>query len=165
MCICIILFIEFPDLQLHIDPVIDSVYIIDSCNFRLYFFFCRDFFVSLSHPLFHPATLFLAIPLHMAHPAPPPAPPTAIPPTSPSHVVPSFSLDDEDPSESSSGLSSGPNDNYTPAEPHMANGFLSSASDWRQHPPHWRSVQSGPLLPRLWPWAIGLVSLYFSERW
>ena len=64
----------------------------------------------------------------MAHPAPPPA----TPPASPPQVVPFLSPDDEDPSEASESSfdsSSRPNDDYTPAEPGMANGFLSSASD------------------------------------
>ena len=47
-----VLFIEFPELHIHLDPFIDSVYISGSCRFRLYFFFCRDFAVPLMHPLF-----------------------------------------------------------------------------------------------------------------
>ena len=78
----------------------------------------------------------------MTHPFPPPvvavaapAVPSVAPPVlgSPPHMVPSLSLnDEEDPSEasaSSHGSSSGPSDNYTPAEPGMANEFLSSTSD------------------------------------
>ena len=79
-----ILFIEFLDLQFHIDPMIDSVYItgtccLDSmyitgtCRFHLYFVFHRDFVVPLSHPLFDPAAPFIAILLYMAHLIPPPA--------------------------------------------------------------------------------------------
>ena len=127
-----ILFIEFPDLQFYIDLVIDSVYITGTYRFCLYFFFHRDFTVLLSHPLFDPTAPFIAIPLYMALPAPPPAPPMATPPTSPPQVVPSLTLDNEDPSEASklsSGLSFGPSDDYTLAEPGMANGFLSSAFD------------------------------------
>ena len=103
--------------------MIDSVYITGTCRFRLYFFFLRDFAVPLFHPLFDPATPFIAIPLHMAQPAPSP---TVIPPASPPQIVPSLSLDDDDdPSEtstSSSGSSSEPSDNYTPVELGMANG-------------------------------------------
>ena len=72
--------------------MIDSVYIIGTCRFHLYFFFSKDFTIPLSHPLFDPATLFIAIPLYMAHPVPPPVTPAATPPTSPSQVVPSLSL-------------------------------------------------------------------------
>ena len=64
----------------------------------------------------------------MAHPAPPATTPLASPP----QLVPSLSLDDDDPSEtaeSSFGLSFEPSDDYTPAEPGMANEFLSSTSD------------------------------------
>ena len=49
-----VLFIEFHDLHLHLDPVLDSVYIAGSCRFRFYFFFGRDFVVPLTHPLFDP---------------------------------------------------------------------------------------------------------------
>ena len=86
----------------------------------------RDFVVPLFHPLFNLAAPYMTVSLQVAHPAPPAL-------TSPPQVVPSLSLDDdEDPSEavaSSHGSSSGPKDSYTLAEPDMANGFLSSASD------------------------------------
>ena len=91
-----ILCIEFHDLQIHIDPVIDSIYITGICRFRLYFFFRKDFAISLFHPLFDPTTLFIAIPLHMAQPAPPLVAPATTSPTLPSQVVPSLSLDDDD---------------------------------------------------------------------
>ena len=126
-----ILFIEFPKLQIYLDLVIDSVYITGNCHFHLYFFFHKDFAILLSHPLLDPTTLFIAIPLYMAHPTLPPAVPAAPPLTLPFQVVPSLSLDEDDPSEatdSSSGLSSGPSDGYAPAEPSMANGLLSSDS-------------------------------------
>ena len=87
-----ILFIEFLDLQFHIDSVIDSVYITGTCHFRLFFFFCRDFAVPLYHPLFDPAAPFIAIPLYMAHPVSPPEAPAATPPTSPPQLVLSLSL-------------------------------------------------------------------------
>ena len=131
-----ILFIEFPDLQFHIGPMIDSVYITGTCSFRLYFFFCRDFAVPLSYPLFDPAAPFIAISLHMAHPAPPPVAPAVTPPASSPQVVLSLSLDDEDPSKasvSSSSSSSGPSDDCTLVEFGIASGFLSSAYDQRQH--------------------------------
>ena len=127
-----ILFIEFPDLQFHIDPVIGSVCITGTCHFRLYFLFRRDFAVHLSHSLFDFSVSFIAIPLHMAYPAPPPTPLGATRPTSPLQVVPFLSPDDEDPSEaseSSSSSSFGPSEDYTLAEPGMANRFLSSTSD------------------------------------
>ena len=134
-----ILFIEFPDLQFHIDLVIEFIYITSTCRFRLYFCFHRDFLVPLFHPLFESVAPFIAIPLHMVQPAPPLAPPVATPPASPPQVVPSLSLDDDDdPSEAlvpSSGSSSRPSDSYTLAKPGMANGFLSSTFDQRQQPP------------------------------
>ena len=126
MAAIVILFAELPKLQFHYDPVIDSLYITTTCCFRLYFFFCCDSVVPLFSPLFDPATPFLAIPLYMAHPIAPPV----SPPPSPPNVVPSLSSDD-DPSEtadSSSTSSSTPDDGYAPADPSMANGFLSSKS-------------------------------------
>ena len=133
MDVTVVLFIEILDLRLHYDPMFDSLYIASTSHFCLYFFTCRDFVVPFFHPLFDPVAPYIAISLHMAHPAPPVAPPAlASPPTSPPQVVPSLSLDDEDPSEaveSSSSSSSGPSCYYTLAEPGMANGFLSSASD------------------------------------
>ena len=124
MAVTTILFIEFLKLQFHLDPVIDSVYIIGTCHFHLYFFFCM---VPLSHPLFDPTIPFIAILVHMAHLVASPVPP----PTSPPQVVASLSPDDDDPSEaadSSSNSFSGPRDGYAPAEPGMANRFLSSKS-------------------------------------
>ena len=87
-----ILFIEFPELLFHLDPVIDSVYITGTCHFRLYFFYRRDIVVPFSHPLFDLATPFIAIPIHMAHPATPPTTPPVPSPTSPPQIVPSLSL-------------------------------------------------------------------------
>ena len=140
-----ILFIEFPELHIHLDPFIDSVYISGSCCFRLYFFFRRDFAVLLMHPLFDPAAPYIVIPLYMAYPflSPPAAPTpalvvpvaaalTAPPPASPPQQVPSISLSEEkeDPLEAtnSSSLSSAPSSGYAPVDAGMANGFLSSKS-------------------------------------
>ena len=120
-----ILFIKFPNLQFHIDPVIDSVYITGTCHFRLYFFFCKDFGVPLSHPLFDPAAPFIVIQQHqqLHH--------------SLYHLSQfPLSLDDDDPSEaldSSSASSSGPDDSYALVDPGMANGFLSSESMQRSY--------------------------------
>ena len=132
------LFIEFPDLQFHYDPMFNSLYITGACHFHLYFFACRDFAILLLfHPLFDPAAPYITISLQVAHPAPLAAAPPA--PASPPQVVPSLSLDNDedyfDASASSHGSSFGPNDSYTLAEPSMANGFLSSTSDWRLQPP------------------------------
>ena len=114
-----ILFAELPKLQFHFNLVIDSLYIIATCCFHLYFFFHRDFVVALFSPLFDPTAPFLAIPLYMAHPA---APPISLP-----QLVPSLSPH-SDPSQiaNSSPLFSAPDDNYAPADPGMANGFRSS---------------------------------------
>ena len=133
-----ILFIEFPDLYFHLDPVIDSAYIAGSCRFHFYFIFRRDFTVPLTHPLFDPSTPYIAIRQYMAHPFPPPlaaivaaAAPTPVEPlTSPPQQVPFISLsEDDDPSEAtSSSSSSAPGDSYASADASMANGFLSSES-------------------------------------
>ena len=88
-----ILFLKFLELQLHLDSVIDSLYITGTCHFCLYFFFHRDFTVPLSHLLFDPAAPFIAIPLHMTHPAASPAAPPVLRPASPPQVVPSLSSD------------------------------------------------------------------------
>ena len=105
-----ILFIEFPELHIHLDLFLDSVYISGSCHFRLYFFFHRDFAVPFMHPLFNPAAPYITIPLYMAHPFPPPlvaaapatlairaasAPPVASP-ASPPQQVPSISFSEEE---------------------------------------------------------------------
>ena len=122
-----ILFIEFPDLQFHHDPMFNSLYITSTCHFCLYFFAHRNFVVPLFHPLFDPTTPYIAIPLHMAHLAPPTAPPAA--PASPPQVVPSLSFESDPPEDTStSSSSSAPNDGYTPANSGMANRFLSSES-------------------------------------
>ena len=129
-----VLFIEFPELHIHLDPFIDSVYISGSCHFQHYFFFYRDFAVPLMHPLFDPAAPYIAILLYMAHPFPPPpatAATTTAPPMSPPQHVPSISLsEEEDPSEatSSSSSSSALGSGYAPTDTGMANGFLSSES-------------------------------------
>ena len=122
-----ILFIEFPDLHFHLDPVIDSVYIAGSCRFHFYFFFCRDFAVPLTHPMFDPTAPYIVIPLCMAHPFPPPS---AAAPVSPPQQVPSISVSDEDdPSEAMSSSSSiAPNDGYAPVDASIANRFLSLES-------------------------------------
>ena len=126
-----ILFVEFPKLHFHLDPIIDSVYIAGNCRFHFYFFFSRDFTVPLSHPLFDPTAPYVAIPIYLAHPFPPPAAAAtaaalaassaASPPQAPSI---SFS-EEEDPSEamSLSSSSSIPGGGYTPADAGMANGF------------------------------------------
>ena len=132
-----VLFIEFPELHIHLDPFINSVYISGSCHFRFYFFFCRDFAVPLMHPLFDPAAPYIAIPLYMVHPFLPPPVAAAIvlvvpvataPPASPPQQVPSFSLseEEEDPLKATSS-SSAPGSGYSSADG-MANGFLSSES-------------------------------------
>ena len=94
--------------------MIDSIYIISTCV-SIYISFSAEILSSLFL-----TTTYGASCTHLA------------PLASPSQVVPSLSLDDEDPSkalESSSGSSSRSSDDYTPAEPGMANGFLSSTSD------------------------------------
>ena len=125
----VVLFADLPELQLHFDLMLDSIYITATYRVRLYIFFLRDFAVPLFSPLFDPVAPFLAVPLHMAHPAIPSIPPVP-PPTSPPQVVPSLSSDG-DPSEvadSSSTLSFTLDDSYALADPSMANGFLSSGS-------------------------------------
>ena len=120
------LFIEILDMKLHYDPMFDSLYIVGSCHFRLYLFSNRNFATPLFHPAFDPTALYFAIPLHVAHPAPPLAP-TAPPQVSPSQVVLDIPLSPEsDPSEasSSSSSSSGSSADYSPAKPGMANGHL-----------------------------------------
>ena len=128
-----ILFLEFPDVQLHYDPMFDSLYVIGSYHFYLYFFSHRDFSVLFFHLAFDPSIPYFAISLYMAHPAPPPptpaAPATLItsPPASPAQVVPNLSSgSDSDPSEAidSPSSSSTRDADYTLAEPGMANGFL-----------------------------------------
>ena len=72
------------------------------------------------------------MPLHVAHPAPspplaPPTAPVAAPPASPPQVVSDISISPEsDPSEATDSpfSSSGPDANYTPAGPGMANVYL-----------------------------------------
>ena len=93
-----VFFIEFLGLQFHRDPIFDSLYITNTCHFRLYFFARRDFTVQLFHPLFDLAALYIVTTLHMAHPAPPAAPP-ALP--LPPQVIPSLSSE-SDPSEDTS---------------------------------------------------------------
>ena len=92
MDVMAVLCLEFPDMQLHYDPMFDSLYIVGSCHFRLYLFSHRDFTIPLFHLAFDPSVPYFAIPLHVAHPARPPPPaalaaPAAIPPTSPPLVV------------------------------------------------------------------------------
>ena len=132
MVAIVIIIAELLELQLHFDPVIDSLYITTTCRVCLYIFFHRDFVVSLFSLLFNPAAPFLVIPLHMTHSAAPLIPP----PTSPSQVVPSLSSDG-DPSEaadSSSSPSSTLDYGYAPADLGMVNGLLSSESIQRSHP-------------------------------
>ena len=130
MAVMVILFTELPEFQLHYDHVIDSLYITATCRGHLYIFFRQDFVVPLFHPLFNLATPFLILPLHMAHPKEPPAVPPVSPPASPPQVVPSLSSDDDpfEVADSSSSSSSGPNNDYAPANTDMANGFFSSES-------------------------------------
>ena len=123
------LFVEIPDLELHYDPMYDSLYIVGSCHFRLYLFSNRDFVAPLFHPTFDLAAPYFAIPLRVVNPVPPPAPagPAALLPVSPLQAVSDFSLDPErDPSEasSSSSSSSGSAAGYSPARPSMANGYM-----------------------------------------
>ena len=47
-----ILFIELPDMQLHYDPMFDSLYIVGSFHFQLSFFSHRDFGIPFFHPTF-----------------------------------------------------------------------------------------------------------------
>ena len=113
-------------MQLHYDPAFDSLYIVGSCHFRLYLFSNRNFVVPLFYSAFDPVAPYLAIPLHVVHPAPPPAT-AAPPPASPPQVVPDIPLSPmSDPSEASgsSSSSSGPSADYSPAGPGMANGYL-----------------------------------------
>ena len=100
-----VLFIEFPELYFHIDPYLDSVYTSGNCRFHFYFFLLQDFDVPLAHPQFDPSAPYIAIPLYMAHPFPPPAAaaaapavPLVAPPVraSPPQVVPSLFLDEEE---------------------------------------------------------------------
>ena len=117
-----------PDMQLHYDPMFDSLYIVGSCLFCLYLFSHRDFAIPLFHPAFNPSVPYFTISLHVAHPAPPPPPaaPTATPPASPPQVLPNISLSFEsDPSKAidSPSSSSGLDTDYTPAGPSMANGY------------------------------------------
>ena len=72
-----VLFITFPDLQFHYDPMFDSLYITGTCHFRLYFFARRDFAVPLFHPLFDLTAPYIAISLQVAYPAPPAVSPIA----------------------------------------------------------------------------------------
>ena len=122
------LFIEFPNLHFHLDPVLDSVYIAGSCRFHFYFFFSRDFVDPLTHPLFDPTAPYIAIPIYMALPFPPPT--AAAAPTASPQQVPSISFsEEEDPSEAASSSSSSfAPGAYTAADASMANGFLSSES-------------------------------------
>ena len=128
----IVLFLEFPDLQLHHDQMFDSLYIVGSCRFHLYFFSHRDFAIPLFHPAFDLSIPYFIIPLHVAHPAPssPPTAPAALtvaPPASPTQVVPQLPLSsDSDPSEATNSPSSSfePDVDYTLAGPDMANDFL-----------------------------------------
>ena len=122
-------FIEIPDIELHYDPMYDSLYIVGSRHFHLYLFSNKNFAAPLFHPAFDPPAPYFAIPLHVAHPALPlaPAAPAASLPASPLQVVPDFLLSPEsDPSEASgsSSSSSGPSADYFPVEPAMANGYL-----------------------------------------
>ena len=129
----VVLFVEFPYLQVHYDPVFGSLFNTGTCRFHFYFFSLRDFAVPLFHPQFDPTAPYIAIALYMAYPAPP-APPVTVPPTSPPvsppQVVPALPSESDVSEEltSSSGSSSEPSADYIPAEPGMANGFMSLES-------------------------------------
>ena len=125
------LFIELPNLQTHYDPLLDSMYILGTCCFRLYMFSYKDFAVPLHHPMFDPSAPYIAIPLHMAQlalaPAPAPVPPPA-PASPPPHVLISSDCDPFEEAASSPSSSGSDGDSYAPASASMANGFLSSKS-------------------------------------
>ena len=115
-----VLFVEIPDMQLHYDPMFDSLYIVGSCRFRIYFFSRGDFAVPLFHPTFDPSTPYIAFPLHVAHPAPPAAPLAAPPPG-----FPADPLDPEsDLSEATGSSSSSGPDDYAYARLGMANDYV-----------------------------------------
>ena len=123
------LFLEIPDMQLHYDPIFDSLYIVGSCHFCLYLFSNRNFAAPLFHPTFDPIVPYFAIPLHVAHPIPPLAPiaHAAPPPASPPQVVPDIPLSpmsDLSEASGSSSYSSGSDVGYSPAGLGMANGYL-----------------------------------------
>ena len=128
-----VLFLEFPDMQLHYDPMFDSLYTVGSCHFHLYFFSHRDFAIPLFHPGFDPSIPYFAIPLHVAHPAPPqpPAAPATLvafplaPPPQVVLVIPLGLQSDSFEPFDSPFSSSGPNAGYIPAGLSMANGYLS----------------------------------------
>ena len=112
----VVLFIEFPDLEVQYDTVFGSLYITGTCHFRFYFFTLRDFTVPLFHLQFDPAAPYIAIALHMAHLARL-APPATTPPASPPQVIPALPSE-SDPFEelpSSSSSSSRPSADYIPA--------------------------------------------------
>ena len=132
MDVMAVLFLEFPNMQLHYNLMFNSLYIVGSYHFRLCHFSHKDFVIPLFHPAFDPSVPYFAIPLHVAHPAPP-SPHAALaalavaPPTSPDQVVPNLQLNSEsDPSEAtgSPSSSSGSNPGYSPVGLSMANGFL-----------------------------------------
>ena len=132
-----VLFLEFPDLHFHLNPVLDSVYITGSYRFRFYFFFSIDFAIPLSHPLFDPTIPYVAISIYVAHPFSPPAAAAAVavapvsPPAASPQQAPSMSFsEEEDPSKvaSSSSSSFAPSSGYALADAGIANGFLSSKS-------------------------------------
>ena len=122
-----VLFLEFPDLQLRHNQMFDSLYIVGSCRFRLYFFSHRDFAIPLFHLTFDPSVPYFAILLYVANPAPPPPPaPPATSPALTTQVVPDLPLSsDSYPSEAtdSPSSSSGPDANYTLVGPDMAKRF------------------------------------------
>ena len=117
----IILYTEVPEWQWHYDLALDSLYLMATARFRLYVFFHRAFVVPLFSLLFDPTTLYLAVPVYMAHP---PAPP----PPQPVYQGSSES-DRAEPMDSSSSSSGAPDDDYALADSNMANGFLLSKSN------------------------------------
>ena len=152
-------FIEFPELQFHLDPMIDSMYITGTCCFHLYFFFsqrlcCSSFssFIQYRYTLHsHSFTsgLFSSINSTITRFT--------------TQVVPSFSSigDPSEAADSPSSSSSTPDDGYTPVDPGMANEFLSSESIQRSLQPANYSVQCSLLLVffDLRPWAQFLFSV------
>ena len=124
-----VLFLEIPDMQLHYDLMFDSLYIVGSCHFHLHVFSNRNFAAPLFHSAFDLVVPYFTIPLHVAHPAPPPAPiaPATPPPASPLQVVPDILFNPESNQSEASGSSSsssGSDAGYSPAGPGMANGYL-----------------------------------------
>ena len=125
----IVFYAEVPEWQCHYDLALDSLYLMAITWFRFYVFFRRAFAVLLYNPLFDPTTLYLVVPLYMAHLDPIPPHQAYPPPPPPQHAhqgsSESHPVELMDLSSSSSGAL---DDDYAPADSGMANGFLSSES-------------------------------------